>query len=51
MEKKLEREQHKSSKTCLACKVARLHEKLMNQRNDFLNKLSTEIIKIMVRSV
>ncbi|OTO50600.1 transposase [Enterococcus faecium] len=24
--------------------VARLHEKVMNQRNDFLNKLSTEII-------
>ena len=27
------------------CKVARLHEKVMNQRSDFLNKLSTEIIK------
>jgi len=26
-------------------KVARLHEKVANQRNDFLNKLSTEIIK------
>lgn len=26
-------------------KVARLHEKVMNQRNDFLNKVSTEIIK------
>lgn len=26
-------------------KVARLHEKVKNQRNDFLNKLSTEIIK------
>ncbi|WP_373894698.1 IS200/IS605 family element RNA-guided endonuclease TnpB [Virgibacillus natechei] len=26
-------------------KVARLHERLMNQRDDFLNKLSTEIIK------
>lgn len=26
-------------------KVARLHEKVMNQRNDFLNKLSTEIFK------
>ncbi|NBG87238.1 IS200/IS605 family element RNA-guided endonuclease TnpB [Isachenkonia alkalipeptolytica] len=26
-------------------KVARLHEKVMNQRKDFLNKLSTEIIK------
>ncbi|EQB03603.1 transposase IS605, partial [Sphingobium quisquiliarum P25] len=26
-------------------KVARLHEKVMNQRDDFLNKLSTEIIK------
>jgi len=26
-------------------KVARLHEKVTNQRNDFLNKLSTEIIK------
>ena len=26
-------------------KVARLHEKISNQRNDFLNKLSTEIIK------
>ncbi len=26
-------------------KVARLHEKVMNQRNDFLNKLSTEMIK------
>lgn len=26
-------------------KVARLHEKVRNQRNDFLNKLSTEIIK------
>ncbi|EKQ3613711.1 transposase [Enterococcus faecalis] len=26
-------------------KVARLYEKVMNQRNDFLNKLSTEIIK------
>ena len=26
-------------------KVARIHEKVMNQRNDFLNKLSTEIIK------
>ncbi|KIX89905.1 transposase [Staphylococcus microti] len=26
-------------------KVARLHEKIMNQRTDFLNKLSTEIIK------
>src|SRR5699024_4228907 len=25
--------------------VARLHEKVMNQREDFLNKLSTEIIK------
>ncbi|GGG19880.1 transposase [Lysinibacillus alkalisoli] len=27
------------------CKVARLHEKVVNQRTDFLNKLSTEIIK------
>ena len=26
-------------------KVARLHEKVMNQREDFLNKISTEIIK------
>ncbi|WP_153723400.1 RNA-guided endonuclease TnpB family protein, partial [Sporosarcina cascadiensis] len=26
-------------------KVARLHEKVMNQRDDFLNKLTTEIIK------
>ncbi|MDD3026523.1 MAG: IS200/IS605 family element RNA-guided endonuclease TnpB [Erysipelotrichaceae bacterium] len=26
-------------------KVARLHEKVMNQRNDFLNKLTTQIIK------
>lgn len=26
-------------------KVARLHEKVMNQRTDFLNKLSTDIIK------
>ncbi|MGX7182562.1 IS200/IS605 family element RNA-guided endonuclease TnpB [Enterococcus pallens] len=26
-------------------KVARLHEKVKNQRNDFLNKLSTELIK------
>lgn len=26
-------------------KVARLHEKVKNQRNDFLNKLSTDIIK------
>lgn len=26
-------------------KVARLHEKVMNQRTDFLNKLSTEIIE------
>ncbi|WP_058306048.1 IS200/IS605 family element RNA-guided endonuclease TnpB [Gracilibacillus massiliensis] len=26
-------------------KVARLHEKVMNQRNDFLNKLSTAIIQ------
>ena len=26
-------------------KVARLHEKVMNQRNDFLNKLSTDLIK------
>ncbi|TQS72195.1 IS200/IS605 family element transposase accessory protein TnpB [Ornithinibacillus gellani] len=26
-------------------KVARLYEKVMNQRNDFLNKLTTEIIK------
>ncbi|WP_156962285.1 transposase, partial [Staphylococcus microti] len=26
-------------------KVARLHEIVMNQRTDFLNKLSTEIIK------
>ncbi|MES9681365.1 IS200/IS605 family element RNA-guided endonuclease TnpB [Gottfriedia acidiceleris] len=26
-------------------KVARLHERVMNQRDDFLNKLSTEIIK------
>lgn len=26
-------------------KVAKLHERVMNQRNDFLNKLSTEIIK------
>lgn len=26
-------------------KVARLHEKVMNQRTDFLNKLSTEVIK------
>ena len=25
--------------------VARLHEKVMNQRNDFLNKLSTKLIK------
>ncbi|MBT2639864.1 IS200/IS605 family element RNA-guided endonuclease TnpB [Bacillus sp. ISL-39] len=27
------------------CRVARLHERVMNQRDDFLNKLSTEIIK------
>jgi putative transposase len=27
------------------CKVARIHEKVTNQRDDFLNKLSTEIIK------
>src|SRR5699024_11748398 len=27
-------------------KVARLHEQVMNQREDFLHKLSTEIIKI-----
>ncbi len=27
------------------CKVARLHEKVTNQRTDFLNKLSTEMIK------
>src|SRR5699024_7907738 len=27
------------------CKVARLHERVMNQRDDFLNKLSTDIIK------
>jgi putative transposase len=27
------------------CKVARLHEKVANQRNEFLNRLSTEIIK------
>ena len=26
-------------------KVARLHERIMNQRDDFLNKLSTDIIK------
>ncbi|WP_286141817.1 transposase, partial [Bacillus sp. AFS001701] len=26
-------------------KVSRLHERVMNQRDDFLNKLSTEIIK------
>lgn len=26
-------------------KIARLHERVMNQRDDFLNKLSTEIIK------
>ncbi|MBO1006036.1 transposase, partial [Pseudogracilibacillus auburnensis] len=26
-------------------KVARLHEKVMNQRNDFLNKLTTDLIK------
>jgi len=26
-------------------KVARLHERVTNQRNDFLNKLSTEIVK------
>src|SRR5690625_7830243 len=26
-------------------RVARLHERVMNQRDDFLNKLSTEIIK------
>ncbi|WP_394191322.1 IS200/IS605 family element RNA-guided endonuclease TnpB [Paenisporosarcina quisquiliarum] len=26
-------------------KVARLHERIMNQRHDFLNKLSTDIIK------
>ncbi len=26
-------------------KVARLHEKVMNQRTDFLNKLNTEMIK------
>lgn len=26
-------------------KVARLHEKVMNQRNDFLNKLGTEMVK------
>ncbi|XTU65584.1 IS200/IS605 family element RNA-guided endonuclease TnpB [Enterococcus faecium] len=26
-------------------KIARLHEKVMNQRTDFLNKLSTEMIK------
>lgn len=27
------------------CKVARLHEKVANQRTDFLNKLSTELIR------
>ena len=27
------------------CKVARLHERVINQRDDFLNKSSTEIIK------
>lgn len=27
------------------CKVARMHEKVKNQRNDFLNKLSTDLIK------
>lgn len=27
------------------CKVTRLHEKVINQRTDFLNKLSTDIIK------
>ena len=27
------------------CKVARLHEKVANQRNEFLNRLSTEIVK------
>ena len=26
-------------------KIARLHERVMNQRDDFLNKLSTDIIK------
>ncbi|WP_145453380.1 transposase, partial [Staphylococcus epidermidis] len=26
-------------------KVARMHEKVMNQRTDFLNKLSTDVIK------
>lgn len=25
--------------------VARLHKKVMNQRNDYLNKLSTDVVK------
>ena len=60
MEKKLKCEQRKLSRRALLAKqkginlleasnyqnkVARLHEKVMSQRTDFLNKLSTAIIK------
>ena len=61
MEKKLKREQRKLSRRALLAnqkgknifeaknyqkeKVARLLEKVMNQRTDFFNKLSTDIIK------
>ena len=60
MEKKPKCEQRKLSRRALLAKqkginlleasnyqnkVARLHEKVMSQRTDFLNKLSTAIIK------
>lgn len=32
-------------------KIAKIHEKIMNMRTDFLNKLSTDIIKITILSV
>ncbi|MGK8429828.1 MULTISPECIES: transposase [Bacillus] len=31
--------------------VARLHERVINQRDDFLNKLSTEITKITISMI
>ena len=32
-------------------KIAKIHEKIMNMRTDYLNKLSTDIIKITILSV
>ncbi len=52
-EKKLAKEQHKLSKMVKGSsnwnkqriKVARIHEKITNQRNDFLHKESTKLVK------